>query len=154
MLIPDHSYIKARPNVKEHHLTVAYFGRASALAPDHLRLLNSAVASLAHETGPIPAKANGIGVFNAGQDGYAVVDLIDGIGTFKMRAKVENLFGGGLHGLSIDYTHGFTPHMTREYLSKTDDFYAEIHPDMIDDLEFTFTALGFWYGENRYEVTL
>lgn len=157
MLIPSTKYIEARPKTRDHHLTVAYFGRSSETNQKTLTRLRNTVDMLARfASGPIPGKANGIGVFNAGADGIAVVDLIDGIGTFKIRAQIENLYGGGqsLDGAAIDYTHGFTPHITREYLGREDDFYGEISPDMIDDIEFTFDAIGLWHGEQKYEVSL
>lgn len=158
MLIPSKKYIAARPNTKEHHLTVAYFGKLSTITRDGISRLQGTVDMIGRFSGgPIPAKANGIGVFNAGADDYAVVDLIDGIGTFRVRARIENLFGAreaGLDGVTVDYTHGFTPHITREYLSAEDYVYAEVHPDMIDDIEFEFTAIGLWYGEHKYEVAL
>lgn len=157
MLIPDSTYVAARPKTKEHHLTIACMRPTE---DEHTKAgiarLHNTVQMLARFDAPIPGRANGVGVFNAGQDGFAVVDLIDGIGTFNVRAKVESLFGGReLDGVAIDYTHGFTPHMTREYLSPEDDFYAEIGPDMIDNVQFNFVAIGLWWGDNqRYEVAL
>lgn len=158
MLIPDAAYIAARPKTKNHHLTVAYFGKD--LPPAQVARLRNATNTIKRSlTGPIQAKANGIGIFDAGNDGYAVVDLIDGIGTLKVRSLYENLFGSSqgsyaTNQLRIDYTHGFTPHITREYLVKEDEFYAEIGGDMIDSIEFQFVALGVWSGNERYEITL
>lgn len=160
MLIPDATYRAARPKVQNPHLMVAYFGRASALTPNGLARLHSTVDSIARfQGGPIPAVANGVGIFNAGRDGVAVVDLIDGIGTLDVRIQIENgfgqkRFGYQLDNVKLDYTHGFTPHITREYLERSDDFYAEVTPDMIDNTEFTFDAIGLWFGPNRYEVQL
>lgn len=152
MLIPDDTYVKARPKVKDHHLTVAFYGPITSDMRKSQSSMRELVTRIArYPEGPITAKANGIGIFNAGSDGVAVVDLIDGIGTFRMRSAVEanrSMFW------PIDYTHGFTPHMTREYLSREDDFYAEIGADMIDDLDFQFVALGLWFGDERYEVEL
>ncbi len=154
MLIPDKTYRDARPKTKEHHLTVAYFGKLSDLGVAGVRRLRMTVEGIAaHAGGPIAAKANGIGVFRNG-DEYALVDLIDGIGTFQTRAKVENVYGGTGTGIRVDYTHGFTPHITREYLSADDDFYAVAHGDLIDGIEFTFEAIGLWAGDTKYEVSL
>ena len=160
MLIPDNAYKAARPRTKDHHLTVAHFGRASELTPSGIARLRDTVSTLARFAGgPIDALANGIGAFNAGRDGIAVVDLIDGIGTFRVRSRIENLFGDARMGYSLDnvrvnYKHGFTPHITREYLDREDDFYGEITPDLIDDFEFKFIAVGLWHGDQRYEVSL
>lgn len=163
MMIPDDAYKAARPKIKDHHLTVAYFGQASDLTEAGRERLISTAKSIArfpgNGGGPIEAKANGIGVFDAGNDGIAVVDLIDGIGTFRVRSQVENLFGNQRFGYTLDdvkvnYTHGFTPHITREYLSREDDFYGEITPDLIDNLSFQFVAVGAWIGDNKYEFEL
>lgn len=163
MLIPDSTYMDARPKITSHHLTVACFGKTANISASGIARLRSTVQMLARFSGgPISAKANGVGVFDAGIDGYAVVDLIDGMGTFDIRSKIENLYGGpnlqgfspGLDGVSIDRLHGFTPHMTREYLSKEDDFYAEITPDMIDNTSFKFIAIGLWHDDQKYEVAL
>lgn len=106
--------------------------------------------------GPIPGVANGVGLFGAGQDGAAVVDLIDGIGTFQTRSKIENLYSRTvLDGVTIDYTHGFTPHITREYLAPEDaEFYGSIGPEDIDNLAFNFVAVGLWHADQKYEVSL
>lgn len=159
MLLPDKTYTDARPKTKDHHLTVAHFGKASDLTTDGVARLQNTVRAIAMFTPPIAAQANGVGLFHAGQDGVAVVDLIDGIGTFRVRAQIENLFGEsrlgyGLDNVRVNYDHGFTPHITREYLDKEDDFYGEVHSDMIDDIQFQFIAIGFWFGEQRYEVAL
>lgn len=157
MLIPDDAYKAKRPKTKAHHLTVAYFGNASEMTPVGITRLRNTVEMLARfSNGLIPGKANGVGLFNAG-DGTAVVDLIDGMGTFQIRAQVENLYGrsADLDGVTIDHTHGFTPHITREYLSAEDaEFYANIGPDDIDNLDFNFIAIGLWHGDHKFEVSL
>lgn len=162
MLLPDSTYKAARPKVTDAHLTIAMFDTpADQLASADLLRLRQYVNMVTRfeVPGPIPAKANGIGIFGNGQDGVAVVDLIDGIGTFRIRAGIEKFFGPGRMGyendpLKINYTHGFTPHMTREYLNAEDDYYGEITPDMIDGLEFNFVAIGVWSGDQRWEVAL
>lgn len=159
MLIPDASYTSQRPKIKDHHLTVAYFGPCTDLDERAKSRLTSTVHSLAQAAGgPIPAVANGIGLFDAGKDGFAVVDLIDGIGTFRVRMGIENLFGPRygyeLDNVRVDYRHGFTPHITREYLDREDEFYGEIQPGDIDQIKFNFVAIGFWCGDNRYEISL
>lgn len=119
---------------------------------ERIARLHKIVDTVAAAHGPIKAKANGVGVFNAGRDGFAVVDLIDGIGPLNVRAHVTQF--DGLDGATIDTRHGFNPHITREYFAAEDRDYAEVYSDMIDNLEFTFTAIGLWFGAKRYEVTL
>ena len=153
MLIPDRTYTRARPKTKDHHLSVAFFG--VDLRPELVADLRGVCRLVASRiNGPIAAEANGIGIFNANNDGFAVVDLIDGIGTLMVRNMFEDVYRNSTSGLQIDTTHGFTPHITREYLSKEDEFYASIDPGQIDDLEFNFIAIGVWSGNERYEVSL
>jgi len=159
MLIPGPEYTSKRTKIKDHHLTVAYFGRD--VTDGGKAALRRTIERIAYQIGgPIPAKANGIGMFDGGADGVAVVDLIDGIGTFRVRSMVEATFGGpyGIRvGAPIDYTHGFTPHITREYLDPEDDFYAEICVDMVPSVDFNFIAIGVWGGKDedtKYEVEL
>lgn len=153
MLIPDDTYIRARPKTKDHHLTVASYGSITSNMRKSQASMRDMVNRVARRfEGPIAVRSNGIGLFNAGNDGVAVVDLIDGIGTFRVRSAIESHNNDMFW--PIDYTHGFTPHMTREFLAREDDFYAEIGADMIDDLEFKFVALGLWFGDERYEVEL
>jgi len=155
-LLPDDTYVQARPKVVDPHLTVAYFGSVDLLSQDGRSRLGTTINVLRRSfAAPIRAKANGVGLFDAGQDGFAKVDLIDGIEVFRVRLAVELLFqGNGLDGVTIDYTHGFTPHMTREFLSHDDEFYAVIGPEEIDNLSFTFDRIGLWCGDERYQVTI
>jgi len=149
MLIPDGSYKAARPKTKDHHLTVAFYGPITSDMRKSQASMRKAVEGVARSvSGPIKAKANGVGMFNAGSDGIAIVDLIDGIGTFRTRTDVE--FINSLFW-PIDYTHGFTPHITREFVPTES---GGVSASMIDNLEFTFVALGLWFGDERYEVGL
>lgn len=157
MLLPDKTYRDARPKTKEHHLTVAFYGPASQMRPVTRDRLQAIVNTVADRFGPIAGKANGVGVFYAGNDGFAIVDLIDGVGSHNVRVAVEEF--DGLDKAKIDIRHGFTPHVTREYLTAEDAFYAEITPDMIDNIEFTFDTIALWWehpteGRYRYERTL
>lgn len=150
MLIPDRTYIAARPKTKDHHLTVAFYGAASTMTPQNQSGLRMLVRYIADRFEPIKAKANGIGMFANGTEGTALVDLIDGVGVQYVRQTADQWQSGP----NIDTRHGFTPHMTREYLEPEDDFYATISADMIDGVQFTFSAIGLWFADQRYEVAL
>lgn len=152
MLLPDTKYREARPKTKDHHLTVAFYGAASQMSQERHARLRSVIDRVAEAFGPIKAQANGIGVFNAGLDGFAVVDLIDGIGSLNVRALVTQF--DGLDGATIDTRHGFTPHITREFVAAEDRDYADISGDDIDNIEFEFIAVALWFGGQRYEVSL
>lgn len=152
VLLPDATYKQARPKTKDHHLTVAFYGQATVKSPAAHARLRLTVDKVSVAFKPIPAKANGVGIFNAGLDGFAVVDLIDGIETLNVRALVTQY--DGLDGVNIDIRHGFTPHITREFVAKEDRDYAGLDWEDIDDIEFTFDAVGLWFGDQRYEVSL
>lgn len=152
MLLPDATYRAARPKTKDHHLTVAFYGAASNITTNGQSRLRGTVDTIARTFGPIKARANGLGMFKNPDDGIAIVDLIDGIGSVDVRMLVTKL--DGFDGVKIDTRHGFTPHITREFLAPEDDFYAELNPDQIDNIEFQFVAVGLWFGDQRYEVSL
>lgn len=156
MLVPDRTYAERRPMVEEAHLTLAYFGRFAPGAVEVTRL-KQAIHGIAKSIGgPIKAKANAVGLFPEGES-FALVDLIDGIGTFYARRHVENLFGP--HGEApghptIDYTHGFTPHVTIKYVTVEQ---IQDEPEIVipsEPFEFTFDAIGVWHGKQHYEVAL
>jgi hypothetical protein len=152
MLIPDKTYRDARPKTKDHHLTVAFYGAGSNITLAGKSRLRGIVIDIANEFSPIKAKANGIGLLGDPVDGVAVVDLIDGVGTLEVRAKCAQY--DGLDGATIDKRHGFTPHITMEFLTPEDSVYGEIGPDSILGLDFTFEAIGLWFNDERYEVSL
>lgn len=158
MLLPDASFKAVRPDVEDIHLTVAYFGHMLPTDPrvNHLRRVLPSVVKNAG--GPIPAVANAVGLFPEGER-FALVDLIDGIGTFYIRRMFEALYGRDVGGLTeydpkIDYTHGFTPHITNRYVTVED---IMDDPEIVvpsDPFEFTFDAIGVWHGKSHYEVAL
>lgn len=152
MLLPDRTYRDARPKTKDHHLTVAFYGAGSQISPEGRARLRSIIDIVADNFGPVKATANGVGLLGDPRNGTALVDLIDGIGTLNVRALVTQF--DGLDGATIDTRHGFTPHITREFLAPEDDFYSTVIPDDILGIEFTFEAVGLWFNDDRYEVTL
>lgn len=160
MLIPDDDYKAARPKAKDHHMTLADFGLVEAIPEERLARLRSTCQSVARFMGgPLYGTANGIGLFDAGNDGFAIVDLIDGMDTFHARAFIERMFGDRRFGYTLDnvkiaYRHGFTAHITREYLNAEDDFYGEVVPSMIDHQPVTFTHVALWWGTEKFEVSL
>lgn len=159
MLLPDQRLKDARPGVKEIHLTVAYFGHFAEGAPEPARLRNALPNIARHIGGPIEAVANATGLFPDRAPNIAVVDLIDGIGPFYVRKIVEGLFGkaSGAYDtldVKVDYTHGFTPHVTRTYMTADQ---IKALPEMVlppEPILFSFDAIGVWHGANHFEVSL
>ena len=155
MLVPNKALRDRRPDVPEIHLTLAYLGRFPdgdvRMAPVRRTLHN-----LAKNIGRIKATANGTAIFPE-RERFAVADLIDGIEVFYARKAVESLFGkasGAYDTLDIrvDYTHGFTPHVTRQYVMAEDATPELLLP--FEPIEFEFEAIGLWHGSNHYEVAL
>ena len=158
MLIPDESFRRQRSYVDEIHLTLAYLGRFPE-NDNRLAQVRRQIHSIAKRIGKIPATANGTAIFPE-RERFAVADLIDGIDVFYARKTVEALFGrasGSYDTLDVkvDYTHGFTPHITREYLtiSEFDAMPASVLLPVLP-VDFTFDAIGLWHGKNHYEVAL
>lgn len=158
MLIPDKSFRSQRSYVDEIHLTLAYLGRLED-SPKLFQVRRQLHQIAKRIGGPIQATANAVGLF-PDRDSFAVVDLIDGIDVFYARKTVEALFGrasGSYDTLDVkvDYTHGFTPHITREYLtiSEFDAMPASVLLPVLP-VDFTFDAIGLWHGKNHYEVAL
>lgn len=158
MLIPDASFRRQRSYVDEIHLTLAYLGRLED-SPKLFQVRRQLHHIAKRIGGPIKATANAVGLF-PDRESFAVVDLIDGIDVFYARKTVEALFGrasGSYETLDVkvDYTHGFTPHITREYLvtSEFDAMPASVLLPVLP-IEFTFDAIGLWHGKNHYEVAL
>ena len=158
MLIPDKSFQARRPHVEEIHLTLAYLGRFDD-SPALFQTRRQIHQIAKHIGGPIKATANAVGIF-PDRDSFALVDLIDGIDVFYARKHVEALFGkasGAYDQLEVrvDYTHGFTPHVTNQYITAEDAqdiLFGEILP--AEPFDFTFDAIGLWHGPNHYEVAL
>lgn len=151
MLLPDQR-LKAHRSIEEIHLTLAYFGKFPQGAAEVLELRRSLPQIAKQFDGPIPAVANATGLFPDRDGRYAIVDLIDGIDVFYARKVVENLYGRDRGEPMIDYTHGFTPHVTREYLMPDDMTVDGLVPTQ--RIEFAFDAIGVWHGPNHFEVEL
>lgn len=155
MLVPGKALRERRPDVFEIHLTLAYLGRFPE-NDKRLSRVRPMIHSIANRIQGIKGKANGTAIFPE-RERFAVADLIDGIDVFYARKHVEALFGhasGAYDSLpvQVDYTHGFTPHITREYVMADD-----ATPDLLlptEPIEFEFEAIGLWHGSNHYEVAL
>lgn len=155
MLIPDNRLRSRRPDVPEIHLTLAYLGRFPENDP-RMGRVRSTIHAIANRLIGIGGVANGTAIFPE-RDRFAVADLIDGIEVFYARKHVESLFGkasGAYETLdvSVDYTHGFTPHITRQYVMAEDATTDLLLP--AEPIEFGFEAIGLWHGSNHYEVSL
>jgi len=147
-LIPDSTYSTARPEVVDPHLTLGYFGKSSEMHPSAPKRLRASVDLIAQFAGPISAKANGLGVFDY-SPGCVIVDLIDSSKLMGLYTQLANAYRINTP-VQMDRTHGFTPHISRTLMPS-----CEFHlTSDLEVVEFTFTAVGLWYGDERYEVEL
>lgn len=157
MLIPDQNYRRQRPSAPEIHLTLGYFGRHTFMDADVTELIKG-VRTMAANLDPIEATANATGLFPEGES-FALVELIDGIDTFYAREMLETMFGKKAlftknGGPTLDYTHGFTPHVTLKYVTEED---IMEHPEIVipsAPVKFLFDAIGVWHGPYHYDVAL
>lgn len=158
MLIPDESFRRVRPGVVDIHLTLGYFGKYST-GDREPSVVRGSLAQIAKRIGgPIPAVANATGIF-PDRDKFAIVDMVDGIGTFYARKEVEAIYGraSGAYDkldIQVDYTHGFTPHVTRAYVTADQIMKSPIITIPSQPVPFTFDAIGVWHGHNHYELAL
>lgn len=155
MMLPDDTYVSARPFSREPHLSLAYFGQASTLPPAYLESLVLSVNTIARQTKPVQARVSGAGLFDFRNDGFVLVDLIDSIDLFSVRMMVERRYGGQGAGLRINHDgHGFIPHITRRFYNREDDFYFALDPEDVDGVRFTFNRIAVWADGFRHEVEL
>lgn len=148
-LIPDKAYRDARPDVVDPHLTLAYFGRAAEQHPSAPSRLRSTVDRLALWAKPINAVANGLAVF-IDSPHSVMVDIVDSTALASMYVDLLHTYPNTNGSVALNRTHGFTPHMTLKKLDDAD--HVRLVVGDLERVEFTFTAVGLWYGDEKYEV--
>lgn len=134
----------------EMHVTLAYLGdaREHTDARPFLRLAGL-LHNLAEHTPAVTAQFGGPGKFlgvNKGQDAaYLNVDApaLPALREAVVRAVQEA-------GLTVDMTHGFTPHVTLRYQDP-----GQPHPrETPVEGKWAFPTLGLWIGGNRVQFPL
>lgn len=129
------------------HITLAYFGEASAIA-DSKDIIVETLRTFAATHGSITGSINGIGRFNSdgSQDPlYASFDA-PMLPAFR-QALVDALAGAGV---TVDATHGFTPHITLAYLEP-----GTPMPDIpLPPSTVTFDAITLAWGDERLSIPL
>jgi 2'-5' RNA ligase len=103
--------------VDQIHMTLAYLGKSDEYEPAQLDELRAVLAQFAWSERPISCQASGTGRFRAGGDAkdawYCSVDApaLPGMRERMMQA----LWAAGFYPSQL---HGFSPHMTMEYLER------------------------------------
>lgn len=120
------------------HLTIAYAGDAADVDPE---ALNAAARILARRD-PITATISGTGRFTGGDTDVAVA-LADSPHLEDLRRDALDLLAA--HGVTVPRDHGYTPHLTRQYLAAGDP-----DPDgRLTAFPAAFTAISAVHGRNR-----
>lgn len=149
-LLPDETYVRTRPTIDDHHLTVAFIGRYDDedITPKALRGYWEGLTNL--WVNRIECEVTAQAMFDT-PDGWAHVDLIDGPLLPSCRSIVEDLLP--VYGLPMDTRHGFLPHITRRYIKHNSSGQIEL-VQRRDKLRFTLNRLALWAGDTRFETEL
>jgi 2'-5' RNA ligase len=147
-LIPDETYVAARPDIVDPHMTLAYFGKSEEMHHSAERRLKATVDQMARWGSPVAAKANGWGFFDNVMPEMVFVDLIDAPESHTLYNQLVILYSGHPN-IPMDRTHGFTPHISNRKVQKGD--MVDIGTPVI---EFEFTKVALWFGDEKYEVAL
>lgn len=143
-LIPNVDYTSRRPGIVNPHLTVLYFGTVESVDFNR-QALGEYWEMMGKVWGhQIKANVTAESAFDGGEDGFAMVDLInapflpDFYGVASEAAQVC--------GLEQDHTFGLLPHITRRYL-KGQSAVEIVHRKLF--LPFSFDQVGLWIGDER-----
>ena len=122
----------------EMHVTIAYVGDAADVDPEALRAAAEALSARA----PVAASISGHARFTGG-DQDVIVALADSPQIEELRADALAVLAEA--GIAQASEHGYTPHLTIQYLGADD-------PDPVGRLEtlpVTFGAISAVHGEDR-----
>uniref|UniRef100_UPI003F495FB4 GNAT family N-acetyltransferase n=1 Tax=Streptosporangium sp. CA-235898 TaxID=3240073 RepID=UPI003F495FB4 len=120
--------------VEELHVTLAYIGKG--LTPEQLTAAEGAARSAAGSVGPLAGIVGGLGAFPEGEDGVPVWAPVDVPGLEVLRQRVVDALQDA--GAPVALNHGYTPHITRVYLTDGDPLPEPLGPIPVQfhDLEF------------------
>jgi 2'-5' RNA ligase len=127
----------------EMHVTVAYLGGTAEV--DRSTLLK--VAQSLAGRGPIEASVSGHARFTGGEQDV-VVALVDSPGLEDLRRDTMDLLTA--QGVEIPRDHGYTPHLTIQYLAPD----ADTPLDRLPSVPVAFTAVSAVYGNERTNFPL
>ena len=135
----------ALPGVDGAHVTLAYLGRRSTLAPGSAEIARSVVSRWASQTPAMPARFSGVGRF-AGAEGEpdAVYLSVDAPGLTAARDALCRALREA--GLPVASNHGFTAHATLAYVPRE----AATPAAPVDlPLAFAVDCAAVWCGADR-----
>lgn len=155
-LLPDQTYVRARPTTTDHHLTVMSLGNIGHpdLTPKALKGYWRNMVKMWGATQPVQAEVTAEAMFDVqwGRNTrkWAHVDLIDSPFLPSFRSVSEELLQ--VHGLPLDEAHGFLPHITRRYINQDRDHIQFVQ--RTGKFKFTFDRMAIWAGDERFELEL
>lgn len=148
-LIPNEEYTARRSFVQTPHLTVLYFG-STEQEDFHDTALRNYWDMLRKVWGHrIRANVTAQSAFDGGEDGFAMVDLINApfLPDFYSVAQES----AQLFGLEAEKTFGLLPHITTRYVKGVPT--VEIVHRKVN-IPFAFDRMGLWIGDEHLEADL
>ncbi|MEU8378695.1 2'-5' RNA ligase family protein [Streptosporangium sp. NPDC048865] len=126
--------------VEELHVTLAYLGKG--LTAEQLAAAEGAARAAAGSVGPLAGMVGGLGVFPDYGDGVPVWAPVDVPGLEVLRQRVVDALQAA--GAPVVLSHGYTPHITRAYLTEGDPLPEPLAaiPVQFHDLEFVVGGEG------------
>lgn len=148
-LIPNEAYTSRRPAIQDPHLTVLHLGKIDD-EELNLKSLRDYWSMLQKVWGhQISANVTAESAFDGGDDGYAMVDLINA--PFLPEFYTVAAESAGLFGLNVGKEFGLLPHITKRYV-KGAAHIEIVHRKLF--IPFAFQRLALWIGNEHLEVPL
>lgn len=147
-LPPEHAAsLPTRTPPEDLHVTLAFLGLNDRWSSDAIDRVVGAVRQWALSVPPIAATLGGIGRFPAGPDGEPVYVPVDSeVITSARPALVAFLRAAGF---GVAKGHGFTPHLTLDYLAA-----GAPTPPPVLPVKVVFSRVSVWWADTRVDVEL
>lgn len=144
VLLPSKSYVAARPEVADHHLTVAFLGNYSDPELNTRQLLNFWKSFTREDRPKLQAQVAGESMFQT-PDGWAYVDLIDAPYLPDFRTEIQAALER--FDLPLSRVHGLLPHITRRYKISSEPQTVVHHGTK---LRFALDRVALWAADSRF----
>jgi 2'-5' RNA ligase len=132
------------------HITLAYLGDSTELGPDVEAELYRLVSEFARSSSPLEGIVSGIGLFNNTEEGgsNAFVALFDSPALPDFRTRLMGMLQA--NGIMPVQNHGFTPHITLQYVPK-----GQPLPQVeLLAMPMIFNKVTVKWGDKRMDFTL
>jgi 2'-5' RNA ligase len=132
------------------HLTLAYLGDSAELGPGAEGQLYQLVSEFARSSSPLEGMVSGVGLFNNIEEGEsnAFVALFDSPALPDFRTRLMVMLQA--NGIAPVQNHGFTPHITLQYVPK-----GQPLPQIeLPQVPMIFTKVTVKWGDKRTDFSL